>query len=53
MKGEDIAIKYMTRLDLITYFLFCMTTLDPELYCKYLCDTSNYDRKILAEVQKN
>jgi hypothetical protein len=32
MKGDDMAIKYITRLDLITYFLFCMTTMDPELY---------------------
>ena len=28
-KQDDMAPKYFTRLDLVTYFLFCMTTFDP------------------------
>jgi hypothetical protein len=40
-----MALKYSTRLDLILYFLFCMTTLDPELVAQYLCQTANQDTK--------
>ncbi len=44
LKQDDMAPKYFTRLDLITYFLFCMTTFDPELVGQYLCEKAGQDR---------
>ena len=45
-RQDDMAPKYFTRLDLITYFLFCMTTFDPELIAQYLCQTAKQDQAV-------
>ncbi len=47
-----MAPKYFTRLDLITYFLFCMTTMDPVLVGEYLCQTAGQDTKTLEQLKK-
>ena len=52
LKQDDMAPKYFTRLDLITYFLFCMTTFDPELVGQYLYQEAGQDRATYEEIKK-